>query len=64
MIYNNHKEVVTIEKYLTTDELCEWLKISKNTANNWRRLGMPYIRVGNTVRYNKEEVDKWLKSQN
>jgi excisionase family DNA binding protein len=57
--------VVIIEKfeYLTTDELCQQLKISKNTANNWRRKGLPYIRVGNTVRYEKVKVEEWLKNQ-
>ncbi|WP_084524426.1 helix-turn-helix domain-containing protein [Lutispora thermophila] len=55
--------MVNIEKYITTKELCEWLKISHNTANNWRRKGLPYIRVGNTVRYDKEQVQKWLNEQ-
>ena len=50
--------------YITTKELCVWLKISANTANNWRRKGLPYIRFGNTVRYDKAEVQKWLDSQN
>ena len=47
-------------EYLTTEELCKWLKISKNTANNWRRNGMPYIKIGNTVRYEKEAIIQWL----
>lgn len=49
--------------FITTKELCEWLKISPNTANNWRRKGLPYVRVGNTVRYKKEEVEKWIEGQ-
>lgn len=48
------------KEYLTTKELCEWLKISPNTANNWRRKGLPYVKIGNTVRYNKCDVKKWL----
>ena len=50
-------------QYITTEQLCEWLKIHKNTANNWRRKGMPYIKIGNTVRYDKEAIQKWLESQ-
>lgn len=46
--------------YITTKELCELLKITPNTANTWRRKGLPYILIGNTVRYEKEEVQKWL----
>ena len=47
-------------EFITTKELCEWLKISPNTANNWRRKGLPYVRVGNTVRYKKEDVENWI----
>lgn len=50
-------------EYITTKELLEWLKISPNTANNWRRKGLPHIRVGNTVRYDKKEVTEWLEKQ-
>ena len=52
--------VIINDEYITTEELRQWLKISKNTANNWRRLGLPFIRFGNTVRYEKEKVQKWL----
>jgi excisionase family DNA binding protein len=58
-----NKEVFIIEKYITTKELCEWLKISPNTANNWRRKGLPYVKTGNTVRYDKNAVQKWLDEQ-
>ena len=47
-------------EYITTEELCQWLKISKNTANNWRRRGLPFVRFGNTVRYEKLKVQRWL----
>lgn len=50
-------------EYITTEQLCEWLKIHENTAYNWRKLGMPYVKVGNTVRYDKEAIKKWLESQ-
>ncbi len=63
-MYYDIKEVALIDEYITTKELCDWLKISPNTANNWRRKGLPYLRVGNTVRYDKEEVQKWLNEQN
>ena len=55
--------MIGIEEYITTKELCEWLKISHNTANNWRRKGLPHVRVGNTVRYDREEVKKWMQEQ-
>ena len=45
---------------MTTKELCELLKITPNTANTWRRKGLSYFLIGKTVRYDKEEVQKWL----
>ena len=53
-----------MKEYITTSELCEWLKISPNTANNWRRKDLPYIKVGNSIRYSKEDVQKWIDEQN
>jgi len=55
--------MVIDETYITTEELCQWLKISKATANNWRRLGLPFVRFGNTVRYEKVKVQKWLEEK-
>ncbi|KLU63700.1 helix-turn-helix domain protein [Desulfosporosinus acididurans] len=49
------KELITIEK------LCEWLNIGRTTEWRWRKEGMPHIKYGNTVRYDKEEVLQWLK---
>lgn len=50
--------------YLTTKELCEWLKISINTALNWRnKNGMPYVKIDRAIRYEKEAVENWLENQ-
>ncbi|MCT4664837.1 MAG: helix-turn-helix domain-containing protein [Flavobacteriales bacterium] len=48
------------EELITTKELCEWLKISKATASNWRKQGMPYYGKARSLRYKKSEVNKWL----
>lgn len=50
------------QELLTTPELCKWLKITRSTAWRWRKEGgMPYIGQGKSLRYQKEEVLKWLK---
>lgn len=49
--------------WITEDELCEWLNIVRTTAWRWRKEGMPYIGKKKSIRYNKAEVEKWLKSQ-
>lgn len=51
------------EELITTKELCEWLKISKATASNWRKQGMPYYGKDRSLRYRKSEVEKWMKEQ-
>lgn len=51
------------EKFLTTDELCELFKVSRSTVERWRKAGMPYIKQGKLVRFDKEEVLKWFKEE-
>jgi len=52
------------EEYLTQAQLCELLDISPTTAYRWRKEGMPYERIGKTIRYNRKEVEAWMKSRN
>ena len=49
--------------WITEKELCEWLKIERMTAYRWRKEGLPYIGSRKIIRYNKEEVEKWLKEK-
>jgi excisionase family DNA binding protein len=51
------------EKLLTEKELCQWLQISRPTAWRWRKEGMPFIKANKSIRFNKADVLKWLKSQ-
>ena len=47
---------------MNTDQICEAFGISKSTLNNWRKeKGLPYIKVGRTVRYDYDAVVEWLK---
>jgi excisionase family DNA binding protein len=51
--------------YLTLKELCKELNIKadRTTAWRWRKQGMPYIKIGNQIRYDKEEVIRWLREK-
>lgn len=49
--------------WITERELCEWLNISTTTAWRWRKEGLPYIGRKKSIRYNKKEVEKWLKQR-
>lgn len=51
------------EEYITTPELCEWLKISKATVSRWRNEGMPCTGKVRSYRYKKTEVLQWLEKQ-
>jgi excisionase family DNA binding protein len=52
-----------MDELLTQKELAEFLKITEMTLYRWRKEGMPYIKAGKQVRYEKEEVLKWLKTR-
>lgn len=48
------------EEFLTTDELCEWLKTTRRTIERWRKNGLPFYKIGSSVRFKKEEVLSWI----
>ena len=53
-------------EYLTIEELCKILNIevpNRSTIWRWRKQGMPYIKLGREIRYEKEAVLKWLKER-
>lgn len=53
------------EKLVTTDQICEHFKVSRNTVNNWRRQGIPFIRNSRkTIRYNMDDVLEWYQRRN
>jgi len=50
------------EPLLTVDQVAQWLGKPKNTLYAWhsRGKGPRAIRVGNTLRYRRSEVERWL----
>lgn len=48
---------------MTTEELEEFLKVSRTTLYEWRKKGMPCIKMSRLIRYDKESVIKWLDEQ-
>ena len=52
--------------FMTTQELADYLKVKKQTLEVWRSKninGIPYIKVGASVRYRKTDVEKWIQRQ-
>jgi excisionase family DNA binding protein len=49
--------------YITERELCNWLRISRSTAVRRRKEGMPFVKIGKAVRYDKEKVQQWIEQK-
>lgn len=50
-------------KWLTLIEICEYLKVSRETVLNWiNKKNMPAHKVGRLWRFDISEVDEWIKS--
>lgn len=49
--------------FLNKQQACKYLGISNNTLDSWIRKGLPVIRIGKTVRFDKAEINRWLQNQ-
>jgi len=50
-------------EYLTAKEVMEKFKVHRNTITNWmKNNGMPYYKIGETLRFNEREVIQWFES--
>ena len=49
--------------YIDKKQIAERFGISVSTVNNYMREGMPFYKIGagKLVRFNAEEVEKWIK---
>jgi excisionase family DNA binding protein len=51
-------------KLIDIDELADFLKLKKQTIYNWLHEGkIAGIKVGGVWRFDRREVDNWLKSR-
>lgn len=50
-------------EFITTPELCDWLRVSKSTVSRWRNEGLPHYGKTRAYRYKKSEVLSWLSNQ-
>lgn len=50
-------------KWFTLVEICEYLKVSRETVLNWiNKKNMPAHKAGRLWRFDTSEVDEWIKS--
>ncbi len=45
---------------LTKKELAKKLSVSLPMIDKWRSQGMPFLKIGKSVRFKWEDVEKWL----
>jgi excisionase family DNA binding protein len=53
------------DRYLSVDEIAEYLGIKKDTVYKWVAANrLPARKVGRLWKFKKTEVDEWIKSGN
>ncbi|MBF0521850.1 MAG: helix-turn-helix domain-containing protein [Candidatus Omnitrophica bacterium] len=53
-----------MKNLLDVDDLAKYLKLQKQTIYNWlNQRKISGIKIGGVWRFDKKEVDKWLRSQ-
>lgn len=58
------KNAVRGEQWLTVEETCTALKISKRTFFDWKsRHILPYAQIGNKIYIKRTDIDKLLESR-
>lgn len=62
-IEEQFKQVGLNSPYLNKRQTCKYLGISNNTLDSWIHKGLPIIRIGKTVRFDKTEINSWLQNQ-
>ncbi len=50
---------------MTPKQLADAMGVTPNTVKRWRLdgEGPAHIRVGNTIRYHRRDVEKWMESK-
>lgn len=49
-------------KFLTIEQVAEMLQVTKMTIYNLQKKGLPFIKLGKNVRFDQEDVIKWVNS--
>ena len=45
---------------MTIPELMNFLQVKRNTIYTLRRLGLPTVKIGRSVRFRADSITKWL----
>lgn len=63
-VLKTHKPLFDGERYLTSEELCSILKVSKRTLQDYRSNGvLPFIQLPGKVLYRESDIKKVLEER-
>ncbi len=48
------------ESLMTIPELMDFLQVKRNTIYTLRKMGLPTVKIGRSVRFRADSVVKWL----
>lgn len=48
---------------LNTKELAKVFKVHPLTITRWREKGLPFYKIGSSIRFDVEEVKQWVRGQ-
>lgn len=59
-------ERVELPALLNEKQLAAWLNVAPQTVRQWRyrHEGPPSVKVGGSVRYQRDDVEQWLAATN
>lgn len=50
-------------KFLTIEQVAEMLQVTKMTIYNFQKKGLPFIKLGKNVRFDRDDVIEWVNSK-
>ncbi|MCY6957891.1 helix-turn-helix transcriptional regulator [Clostridium brassicae] len=48
------------KRFLTAKEVAEMLGVAQSTVYNLKKEGLPYFKIGGSIKFDKEEVLQWI----
>jgi len=54
------REQVKSKSLMTIPELMDFLQVKRNTIYTLRKMGLPTVKIGRSVRFRIDSVVKWL----
>lgn len=54
---------MNIKDILTLKQIAKILNVTEQTVSSWRKMGMPYVKIGKLVYVIQDSFVKWVKNQ-